>query len=204
MATVHTQLRQNVAPFFQAATFTPTDATVSTTAIVDGQVVLGTAIPAGVTVTIVELTGSSDTESTTNVHALTSSDSTTLALKPGKYRVKVASDDTDVTVLDGVPSPLVNHEFTINVDISANELTSIIPDSTFTPTAPTTEGATANTGKIEFDATTHPITPGFDLVYYSKDPAGADAPGSAGNPANAFTTNSAGNLEATGLTPGDY
>ena len=203
MATVHTQLRQNVAPFFQAATFTPTDATVSTTAIVDGKIHLATAIPAGVTVTVVELTGSSDTESTTNKHDLTSTSPADLALKPGKYRVLVKSDDTNITVLDGVPSPLVNHEFTINVNIAANELSSIIPDTTFTPTAPTTEGATANTGKITFDATTKPITPGFDLVYYSKDPAGADAPGSAGNPANAFVA-SGTNLEVTGLTPGDY
>ena len=202
MATVHTQLRQNVAPFFQAATFTPTDATVSTTAIVDGKIHLGTAIPAGVTVTIVELTGSSDTESATNTHALTSTSPADLALKPGKYRVKVAADDPAVTVLDGASTTL--HEFTINVSIAANELTSVIPDTTFTPTAPTTEGATANTGKITFDATAKPITPGFDLVYYSKDPAGADAPGSGANPGNAFVLNSANKLEATGLTPGDY
>ena len=155
--------------------------------------------------TIVELTGSSDAESTTNTHALTSTSPTTLALKPGKYRVKIATDDAAITVLDGVPSPLVNQEFTINVNTAVNELTSVIPDTTFTPTAPTTEGATANTGKIVFDATTHPITPGFELVYYKVDPATED-PGDHGtvaNPSGTFALNGT-NLEATGLTPGDY
>ena len=201
MATVHTQLRQNVAPFFDATTFTPTDATVSTSAIVDGNIHLGTTVPAGVTVTIVELTGSTDTPSATNTHDLTSTSPADLALKPGKYRVEVKSDDTNITVLDGASTTM--HTFTINVSIAANELKSVIPDTAFTPAAPTTEGATANTGKIVFDSTTHPIAAGFDLVYYKKDPTGADAPGSAANPGTTFTSGT-GTLEATGLTPGDY